>query len=106
MKKLKKRLTDEQLEKVSGGYGLDDDYSGEVSKYDVVVGQSYYVRNDYYVWFKGRLEKSWEKELTSCSTQRTHIYLIEDPGTALSSGYKGQHLEINADAYSFFKYKR
>ena len=99
-----KELTNEDLNKVSGGVGKGGastrtigsiTFTGHIGKYNAVAGQKYYLTfDDRDEWYYGEMIKSWEKKELGVllGTVRTHkLRLI------LNNGANVEAYNINRD---------
>jgi len=104
----KKELNDEELESVNGGCGecagLEDPgfngFSGYVNMYSLIEGNEYwFVSERGKRYFRGRVERTWEKD-NGIGTIRKHKIRITDDGS--TSFYLDQSVELTGDSYAVY----
>jgi len=111
---MKRKLSDDELENVTGGMGDRDDkisgYSGFVSEWDVgdYVGKELYFSfltgGGAIEWVKGRVVRSYEREIGCAATSRRHVIVVTD-GSENWQGAIGGEREILGDNYNAYTTK-
>jgi len=102
----KKELSNEELDKVTGGYGGDAfgeyGFSGYVDRYAVQVGQTYYFVEDGSSGKWAKVAVDWTGEVGSGRTVRTHKGTVSEHSLSFGASY-GSYVSIEAGPYSAYK---
>lgn len=91
-------IKNEELNEVTGGF------SGHVSMYDGVIGETYYFVNDHYnnKYIKGVLLRSYEESVLFWTRRMHEVLVIE---SNYSDNRRGDKIRLEGDSFTMYLFK-
>lgn len=109
---VKKELSDEELDLVSGGkIGTDDphfpNFSGFVNMYCLKENQLYYFVKGNDNWFRGVVQRTYEKStgIFGLQSLRTHVVTLVELGTLTGDWQPGYTITVCGDDTAVYETK-